>query len=197
LHIKDLIKKFPDKTLDYSALDLKIYRGNRIAIQGPIGVGKSTLLKLIAGSLRPDSGEVRFGYRVDMGYYAQEMVDLNKSLSVIQEISKSSMGSSEQKLRDHLGVFMFRGDDVFKPVSVLSYGERSRLMIAKLALEGYNFLLLDEPTNHLDLEVKRSLRDMLYGYEGTILIVSHDEKFLKGIGLDKTILLPDGEVFHN
>lgn len=197
LHIKDLIKKFPDKTLDYSALDLKIYRGNRIAIQGPIGVGKSTLLKIIAGSLRPDSGEVNLGYRVDMGYYAQEMVDLNKSLSVIQEISKSSMGSSEQKLRDYLGVFMFRGDDVFKPVSVLSYGERSRLMIAKLALGGYNFLLLDEPTNHLDLEVKKSLRDMLYGYEGTILIVSHDEKFLKGIGLDKTILLPEGEALHN
>lgn len=196
LKINGLVKGFPGNRLDYSNLNLEVRRGEKIAVQGAVGSGKSTLLKMIAGFTSPDSGEIKLGYKVDIGYYAQELENLDKSLSVIEELSRTNMTISEQALRNHLATFMFREDDIFKSVSVLSYGERSRLSLAKLALQGHNFLLLDEPTNHLDFDSRSALAEMLEKYDGTLLVVSHDSEFLEGINLDKKVLLPSGKISY-
>jgi len=194
LETSNLIKSYGEVTLDYSNINMEILRGEKVAIIGPVGAGKSTLLKIIAGVIEPDEGSFTMGNKVDVGYYSQEMEDLNINNTVLEELHSIAGTASDQKLRTFLGAFLFSGDDVFKPVGVLSYGERSRVMLAKLALRKHNFLVLDEPSNHLDIASRTSVARMLNEYKGSILLVSHDEEFMDGIGLNKIIKLPEGIV---
>ncbi|PIS14550.1 hypothetical protein COT64_01965 [Candidatus Shapirobacteria bacterium CG09_land_8_20_14_0_10_39_12] len=196
LKTSDLIKRYGENTLDYSNINMDIIRGEKVAIVGPVGAGKSTLLKIIAGVIEPDEGTFIIGNKVDIGYYSQEMEDLNVDNTVLEEMRSIAGAESDQRLRTFLGAFLFSGDDVFKPVGVLSFGERSRVMLAKLALGKHNFLVLDEPSNHLDVASRNSVAHMLKEYAGSILLVSHDEEFMEGIGLNKIIRLPDGTVFQ-
>lgn len=194
LKTSDLVKRYGEKELDYSNINLEILRGEKVAIVGPVGAGKSTLLKIVAGIIEPDAGGFTTGNKVDIGYYSQEMEDLDVDRTVLEEMRSISGGESDQRLRTYLGAFLFSGEDVFKPIGVLSFGERSRVMLAKLALRKHNFLILDEPSNHLDVASRNSVAHMLNEYQGAILLVSHDEEFMQGIGLNRMISLPEGTV---
>ena len=166
----------------YSSLNLEIERGQRMVLVGPNGAGKSTLLKLLAGVLTVQSGRRELGYNVELGYFSQhrvEMFDLNRS--VLAEAADVPKPAGEQTIRTLLGAFLFRGDDVFKPVSVLSGGEKSRLALAKLLLDPPNFLVMDEPTTHLDMRSIEALISALSQYEGTLVFVSHDVHFIRSI----------------
>jgi ATPase subunit of ABC transporter with duplicated ATPase domains len=163
----------------YEGLDLMIRRRERWCVMGVNGAGKSTLLKLIAGATEPDRGSVSVGASVKLGYFAQhsmELLDPARTVweTVVQEFPLASIGS----LRSLLGVFGFPGDDIEKPCRILSGGEKARLVLARMLYDPPNFLVLDEPTNHLDLDTKEMLVDALKDYEGTMLFVSHDRRFL-------------------
>ena len=157
--------------------DLEIERGERVALLGPNGVGKTTLLKTIMGQLAPLSGHLELGHNVKFGYYAQAHEGLNGDNSVLEEI-RSVRSMTEQEARDLLAKMLFSGDNIYKQVSDLSGGERSRVALTKLTLTDANFLILDEPTNHLDLDSQEVLTDVLSNYDGTILFVSHDRAFI-------------------
>ena len=159
---------------------------------GPNGCGKTTLLKIICGRLRPLKGYVRLGAKVSIGYYDQTQSDLDTSKDVIGEISDRYPQLSGTELRNALAAFLFRGDDVFKPVSLLSGGERARLLLLRLMLARDNLLLLDEPTNHLDIGSREALEDALSGYDGTIFIVSHDRYFINRLATRVLRLTADG-----
>lgn len=193
LKTTNLIKKYGTRVLDYSNINIDLLKGEKVAIIGPVGAGKSTLLKIVAGIVQPDSGAFKLGHNVDIGYYSQEMEDLDVNKNIFDELRAISVGQSDQQIRNLLGSFLFSGDDVFKQISVLSYGERSRVMLAKLALRKHNFLVLDEPSNHLDTASRNIIASKLKEYEGTILLVSHDEEFMQGVGLNKVITLPSGK----
>lgn len=156
---------------------------------GPVGSGKSTLLKIIAGAINQDSGEIKLGQNVDIGYYSQEMDDLDTNRTVFDEIRSIAGYGSDQKIRNLLGAFLFQGDNVFKQVEVLSYGEKSRLMLAKLAINKHNFLVLDEPTNHLDTISRNAVAEMIKNFEGSVIIASHDRKFINKINFNRIITL--------
>jgi ATP-binding cassette subfamily F protein 3 len=162
-------------------MDFQINRGERVALVGPNGIGKSTLLKTIAGSITPLEGRVRLGSHVQIGYYDQEQQGLNGDKQVLHELWDRYPHLDEVDVRTVLGRFLFRGDEVKKQVADLSGGEKSRLALAALMLQKANFLLLDEPTNHLDLPGKEVLEEALDGYPGTILFVSHDRYFINKI----------------
>jgi ATP-binding cassette subfamily F protein 3 len=162
-------------------MDFQINRGERVALVGPNGIGKSTLLKTIAGSIPPLEGRVRLGSHVQIGYYDQEQQGLNGDKQVLHELWDRYPHLDEVDVRTVLGRFLFRGDEVKKQVAELSGGEKSRLALAALMLQKANFLLLDEPTNHLDLPGKEVLEEALDGYPGTILFVSHDRYFINKI----------------
>jgi ATPase subunit of ABC transporter with duplicated ATPase domains len=163
-------------------LNLTIRRGERWAVMGRNGAGKTTLLKMVAGALTPDSGAVRLGASLQMGYFAQQALDLiNPDLTIWQQIEKDFPLESTGVLRNLLGAFQFSGDDVEKRIRALSGGEKTRLVMARMLLNPPNFLVLDEPTNHLDLATKEMLVDALKEYEGTMLFVSHDRTFLRGL----------------
>lgn len=176
--------------LDKVSVD--IGRGERVAIMGPNGAGKSTLMKIIAVKLASDAGEVLLGDRVDLGYYAQEHESLTLTNTVLEEMLGVS-GISQARARSILAHFLFRGDRVSTKVGSLSLGERSRLAMAKLVTSGHNLLLLDEPTNHLDVFAREQVKLALAGYEGTVLIISHDREFVEAIGVDKILLLPENK----
>lgn len=163
------------------SVDLKVFRGERIGIIGPNGIGKSTLLKILAGELLPDGGDVYLGHKVQTAYFAQEQEGLSPDSTVLSEVWSSAPGLSMTQVRSFLGSMMFSGEDVEKPVSVLSGGEKSRVALAKAILQGANLLLLDEPTNHLDIISKEKLEQALLEYGGTIIAVSHDRYFLSKI----------------
>ena len=166
----------------YDDFSLKIRRTERWCVMGRNGAGKTTLLKLVAGAVAPDSGTVRLGASLKVGYFAQQSLEqLNPDLTVFDQLQQAFPVTSQGILRSLLGAFQFRGDDVDKPVRVLSGGEKSRLVLARLLFDPPNFLILDEPTNHLDLETKEMLVEALRGFEGTMLFVSHDRTFLKGL----------------
>jgi ATPase subunit of ABC transporter with duplicated ATPase domains len=149
---------------------------------GRNGAGKTTLLKMVSGALAPDSGEVRLGASLKMGYFAQQALDvLNADLTVWEQIENDFPHESIGALRGLLGAFQFSGDDVDKKIRALSGGEKTRLVMARMLLNPPNFLVLDEPTNHLDLATKEMLIDALQDYEGTMLFVSHDRRFLRGL----------------
>ncbi|MCB8995446.1 MAG: ATP-binding cassette domain-containing protein [Bacteroidales bacterium] len=175
-----LTKKYGEKTI-LDKIDLIIERGERVAFVGRNGEGKTTLSKIIVGEL-DYSGKLKRGHNVELGYFAQnqdELLDGNKT--ILDTIDQVAVGEIRTKIRDILGAFLFRGDDVEKKVKVLSGGERSRLSMARLLLQPYNLLVLDEPTNHLDMRSKDILKNALLAYDGTLILVSHDREFLDGL----------------
>jgi ATPase subunit of ABC transporter with duplicated ATPase domains len=174
-------KRFGSRTI-YDGFDFHVRRGERWCVMGKNGAGKSTLLKMVAGALPPDAGNVRLGASLKMGYFAQQSLDLlDPDLTVWEQIQKDFPLEGVGVLRNLLGAFQFSGDDVDKKIRSLSGGEKSRLVIARMLLDPPNFLVLDEPTNHLDLATKEMLVDALKDFEGTMLFVSHDRTFLRGL----------------
>jgi ATPase subunit of ABC transporter with duplicated ATPase domains len=175
----------------HEKLDLLIRRGERWAVMGENGAGKSTLLKMMAGVLAPDAGEITVGASVTMGYFAQHQLEqLDASRTVIEELQAHAPTAGLGILRNLAGAFGFQGDDVEKPISVLSGGERARLALAKILYDAPNLLVLDEPTNHLDLTTKRALLRALASYDGTIVFVSHDRAFLRALATRVIELAP-------
>lgn len=158
--------------------DFFVKKGERIFLLGKNGCGKTTFLKIITGEVAPDAGRVTVGANVQIGYYDQIQETLNTEKTVIEEIWDEYPRKTETELRNALAAFLFRGEDVFKPISKLSGGERARVQLVKLILKPVNFLILDEPTNHLDIESREALEKALLGYDGTILAVSHDRYFI-------------------
>jgi len=171
-------------------VDLELLRGDRVGLLGPNGAGKTTLLRTIIGEIAPISGQVYPGHNVRIGYYSQVHSGLNPGRTIVDEIRQMS-ALSEDAARSFLARFLFTGDDVFKPVGALSGGERSRVALAKLTLQGSNFLVLDEPTNHLDLQSRQFLEEILSEFEGTLLFVSHDRYFIDSLAT-KVWVIEDG-----
>jgi ATPase subunit of ABC transporter with duplicated ATPase domains len=179
--IDELSKSFGPRTI-YAGFSLTIRRGERWAVMGRNGAGKTTLLRMISGVLAPDGGEVRLGASLKMGYFAQQSLDvLDPELTVLEQLQSDFPQDGVGSLRSLAGAFQFSGDDVDKRVRSLSGGERSRLAMARMLYDPPNFLVLDEPTNHLDLATKEMLVDALKDFEGTMIFVSHDRVFLRGL----------------
>ena len=187
---RDLSKAF-DRPL-FRGANLDIMRGERVFLLGPNGCGKTTLLKILTDRLSADSGFIRLGAKVSIGYYDQVQQGLDEKKTALQELWDAYPLKTETELRCAMATFLFRGDDVFKPIGVMSGGERARLLLLKLMLAGDNFLLLDEPTNHLDIASREALEDALSGYDGTILAVSHDRYFINRMAGRVLVLNPDG-----
>ncbi|MBR3501073.1 MAG: ABC-F family ATP-binding cassette domain-containing protein [Bacteroidales bacterium] len=184
---------YPQKVV-FRGADIEIKRGEKVALVGRNGEGKTTLMRVIMGQLDPMEGESRIGHNVSIGYFAQNQEDvLDKSLTVFETLDRIAVGDIRTKLRDILAQFLFRGEDIDKRVNVLSGGERARLGMAKLMLENHNLLALDEPTNHMDIKSKDILKQALKAFDGTLLIVSHDRDFLDGL-VDKFYEFEDGVV---
>ncbi len=173
-------------------LTFDLGRGEKFLIVGENGVGKSTLLKLIVGQLKPMLGEIVLNEKTEIGYYAQEHELLDNERIILENFEGT--GLSTKNLRSFLGNFLFHGDDVYKKVSVLSPGERSRVALAKLALTGANLLILDEPTNHLDPQTQEMIAQTFKDYEGTMLVVSHNVDFVDNLGVERMLMLPSGEI---
>lgn len=181
----------------FSNADIEIKRGEKVALIGRNGEGKTTLMRVIMGELTPFEGESRVGHNVSIGYFAQNQEDvLDKTETVFGTLDRIAVGDIRTRLRDLLAQFLFRGEDIDKRVSVLSGGERARLGMAKLMLQSYNLLALDEPTNHMDIKSKDILKQALKAYDGTLLIVSHDRDFLDGL-VDKFYEFSNGEVHEH
>lgn len=196
LKLENLCFKY-DKTSKRNLLykiNLEIPRGEKFLIVGENGVGKTTLLKLIVGYLSPDSGKVILGPKTDLGYYAQEHELLNLNQNLIENLQEFDL--TEKEIRGVLGKFLFQGDDLYKKVSVLSPGERSRLSLAKLTLQKANLLVLDEPTNHLDPKTQKLIAENLSNFPGTIILVSHNPDFVDFLGVQRTLILPEGRLSY-
>jgi ATPase subunit of ABC transporter with duplicated ATPase domains len=180
--IENLSKAYGKRVI-YDGFNLTIRRGDRWAVMGRNGAGKTTLLKILAGNLTPDDGEVRLGASLKMGYFAQQSLDLlDPDLTIIEQLQKDFPREGLGALRSLAGAFQFSGDDVDKKIRALSGGEKSRLVMARMLFDPPNFLVLDEPTNHLDLATKEMLVDSLKDFQGTMIFVSHDRAFLRGLG---------------
>lgn len=191
LILKDLAKGFDGRTL-FEALSLHLRAGDRVALIGPNGVGKSTLLKIIVKEEKPDAGTVRYGTNVDLGYYDQHQQRLHENKTVLDELWDDFPLMDQAQLRSILGCFLFTGDDVFQPIRTLSGGERGRVALTRVMLEQDNFLLLDEPTNHLDMDSREVLEEALEDFPGTLLTVSHDRYFINRLANRIVEMRPDG-----
>ncbi|MBQ8234074.1 MAG: ABC-F family ATP-binding cassette domain-containing protein [Bacilli bacterium] len=178
----------------YNNLSFTINKNERFLIVGNNGIGKSTLLKLINGILKPNSGIIKYGNKTDIAYYAQELELLDLDKSIMENVDNNSYSINE--LRSILASFLFFDDDVFKKVKVLSPGEKARIALCKVALKRANLLLLDEPTNHLDPDTQKVIADNFNLYDGTIIMVSHNISFIENIKIDRMLLLPSGKVLN-
>ena len=193
LMVKDLKKGFEGRTL-FEHLDLHLRAGDRVAVIGPNGVGKTTLLNIIAGKLMQDAGTVAFGSNVDLGYYDQQQAQLHPEKTVLDELWDDFPRLEADRIRGVLALFLLTGEDVFQTVGTLSGGERGRVALAKLMLKQDNVLLLDEPTNHLDMDSREVLEAALDDFEGTILTVSHDRYFINKVATKVIEMSADGAV---
>ena len=192
LFVEDISKTYSNHTL-FENFSMHVRKGDRIAVIGENGCGKSTLLKIIKGIVQPDTGEIRYGSRVSTGYYDQSVATLDANKDILSEIYDEFPNYELSRLRKIAGVFLFKGDDVFKKISLLSGGEKARVMLMKLMLRHDNLLLLDEPTNHLDMESKAVLENALDDYDGTIIAVSHDRYFINRIA-DYVYVMENGTI---
>ena len=191
--VKGVGKAFGSKRI-FSDAEFTIERGQKIALVGRNGEGKTTFARLLNGELEPTEGTIKLGANVNIGYYAQNQDDLmDGEFTVFDTLDRVAVGDIRTRLRDILGAFLFRGEDIDKKVKVLSGGERSRLAMARLMLEPYNLLILDEPTNHMDMRSKDILKNALQKYDGTVVVVSHDREFLDGL-VDRIYEFRDGGV---
>ena len=191
--IKGVGKAFGEKRI-FSGAEFTIERGQKIALVGRNGEGKTTFARMLIGELEQSEGEIKLGANVNIGYYAQNQDDLmDGEFTVFDTLDRVAVGDVRTRLRDILGAFLFRGEDIDKKVKVLSGGERSRLAMARLMLEPYNLLVLDEPTNHMDMRSKDILKSALQKYDGTVVVVSHDREFLDGL-VDRIYEFRDGGV---
>ncbi|WIG47587.1 ABC-F family ATP-binding cassette domain-containing protein [Bacillus halotolerans] len=181
LRVQDLTISYENQPPLLTDVSFRLTRGESAALVGPNGIGKSTLLKTLINTLKPDQGTIAYGSNVSVGYYDQEQAELTSSKRVIDELWDEYPELQEKEIRTCLGNFLFSGDDVLKPVHSLSGGEKARVALAKLMLQKANFLILDEPTNHLDLDSKEVLENALIDYPGTLLFVSHDRYFINRI----------------
>lgn len=192
LRVDQLSVAYDEASPLFRNVSFDLRRGETVALIGPNGIGKSTLLKCLTGSLRPVSGEIQWGTKVQIGYYDQEQTGLNPSNTVLEELWSAYPGMEEARIRTVLGNFLFSGDDVLKKISSLSGGEKARVSLSKLMLKEANMLILDEPTNHLDLFAKEVLEAALMDYEGTLLFISHDRYFLNKMAERIVELHPGG-----
>ena len=189
--IRDYSKSFGDRTL-FKNVNLTLRAGDRVALLGPNGIGKSTLLKCLMGEETPDTGAVRWGANVDTGYYDQKQEGLHPEKTVLDEVWDAFPRLEQSQVRGALGLFLFTGEDVFMPIHTLSGGEKGRVALTKLMLRKDNLLLLDEPTNHLDMDSREVLEDALENFEGTILAVSHDRYFINRFATRVAVLTENG-----
>lgn len=192
LHVENLAKSYGDTKL-FSNVSFDLKRGEKIALIGENGRGKTTLLNIIMGKIKSDSGKAILGANVNIGYYDQEQSDLDYNKTILDEIWDAFPELTTTKIRTALGSFLFTGDDVFKKIETLSGGEKCRINILKLMLSKANFLLLDEPTNHLDIPSREALEDAILNYDGSMLIVSHDRYFLNKV-INKIVELKENEM---
>jgi ATP-binding cassette subfamily F protein 3 len=193
--VRKVSKRYGDVNV-FSSVDLIIHRGEKIALVGVNGAGKSTLARILSSTEEPSSGTVTYGLNVSMTFFSQESAqNLNYNRTIWDEVSLTGTRSNDQEKRNLLGAFLFSGDDIYKEISVLSGGEKSRLALLKILLQDSNMLILDEPTNHLDLKTKEIFQRALLGYTGTVVIVSHDRFFLDR-HVNRVIEIRDGQCYE-
>ena len=192
LQLRDISMGYGERIL-FKDLNLDIYRGEKVALIGANGIGKSTLFKIIMNEITPLSGDIKFGTNVNVSYFHQEQKTLNLDNTIIDKIWEDNKQLTQTSLRTMLGAFLFEGEEVFKKISTLSGGERARVAILKLILSNANLLLLDEPTNHLDIDSKEVLEEALSSYTGTIFTISHDRYFLNTV-VDKVLVLDENGI---
>jgi ATP-binding cassette subfamily F protein 3 len=192
LSVKELSKAYDGKKL-WESIKFEVRRGERIGVIGPNGAGKTTLLRVLLDHEPRDAGEIRWGANLRIGYYDQKLDDLNPDRTVLETVAEGRMGEREQGLRDVLAMMLFRGEDIHKPIGLLSGGEKARVRLAQLLIDKPNVLVLDEPTNHLDIPSREALEGALQGYDGTILCVSHDRYFIDQV-IERLLILRPPEV---
>lgn len=192
LAVENLSFRYPGQRLLYRRLTFRLNGGERFLVVGENGVGKSTLLKLIMGILKPAEGEIVFSQKTDVAYYAQELEQLDPDKTIYENVETD--GYNEWQLRGILSNFLFYEDDINKQAAILSPGEKARVVLCKLLLQRANLLLLDEPTNHLDPETQEIIGGNFRQFEGTILVVSHNPAFVEQIGISRMLVLPSGEI---
>lgn len=196
LHAENLSKSYGGQKV-FQNVSFDVKRSDKVAIIGPNGVGKSTLFRMLLKEVSSDSGLIRFGTNVFVGYYDQEQAKLDETKTIFEEISDAYPTLTAGQIRNMLAAFVFTGDDVFKPISALSGGEKGRVSLAKIMLSKANLLMLDEPTNHLDMFSKEVLESALNRYEGTVIYISHDRYFINKTAEKILELTPDGVILYN
>ena len=196
LHAEELSKSYGGQKI-FRNVSFDVKRSDKVAIIGPNGVGKSTLFRMLLKEVPTDSGLIRFGTNVFIGYYDQEQAKLDETKTIFEEIADTYPTLTQGQIRNMLAAFVFTGDDVFKPISALSGGEKGRVSLAKIMLSKANLLMLDEPTNHLDMFSKEVLESALNRYEGTVIYISHDRYFINKTAEKILELTPDGVILYN